>query len=207
MDVRVFDNPEPWESALRERQAEGRSVRLVSSYSRRWQTSAAADPHRLDPEFQDFAIKYRAGLEERTWNRIWNYLPGGKDYTWFVAGPRGSYIADDPLCEVGCPYVVRGFDFDYVGIVWLNDLKWRDGRWRVDPHVVEESGFRDLTSKARQEVDNGLVGPANHELLERVAQAYRILFTRALKGVYVWVPDNGTRKHLVESIGAAMPGS
>lgn len=28
----------------------------------------------------------------------------------------------DPLSEVGCPYVVRGFDFDYVGLLWLEDI-------------------------------------------------------------------------------------
>jgi predicted RNase H-like HicB family nuclease len=34
----------------------------------------------------------------------------------------------DPLCEVGCPYAVRGFDFDYLGLLWLGDLLWGDGR-------------------------------------------------------------------------------
>ncbi len=33
------------------------------------------------------------------------------------------------------------------------------------------------------------IGPATNELLARVAQTYRILFTRALKEVQVWVPD------------------
>jgi DUF2075 family protein len=34
----------------------------------------------------------------------------------------------DPLCEVGCPCAVRGFDFDYLGLLWLGDLLWGDGR-------------------------------------------------------------------------------
>src|SRR5207249_5004088 len=34
MDLRVFDNPEHLEAALRQRQLEGNSVRLLSSFSR-----------------------------------------------------------------------------------------------------------------------------------------------------------------------------
>ena len=54
------------------------------------------------------------------------------NYTWFVAGHPAGRIASDPLCEVGCPYAVRGFDYDYVGILWLDDLVWRENRWRIN---------------------------------------------------------------------------
>src|SRR6266542_1047726 len=43
-------------------------------------------------------------------------------------------------------------------------------------------------------------GAATVELLERVKQAYRILFTRALKGVYLWIPDPITRAYLSDSL-------
>ena len=71
--------------------------------------------------------------------------------TWYVSAHRAGRIAHDPLCEIGCPYVVRGFDYDYVGILWLNDLAWRGHRWHVDPHAVEETGFMTLTRAARRE--------------------------------------------------------
>jgi DUF2075 family protein len=133
--------------------------------------------------------------------------PGGmilkndsNDYTWYVTGHPAGRIAQDPLCEVGCPYAVRGFDYDYVGIIWLNDLVWRGSRWQVDPDAVEESGVLDLTRRARMEARTGVEGPATRQLLYRVQQAYRILFTRALKGVYVWIPDRGTRAHLASAL-------
>lgn len=109
-------------------------------------------------------------------------------------------IASDPLCEVGCPDAVRGFDYDYIGILWLNDLAWRGHRWRVDPNAVEETGFMDLVRAARREAQRGAEGPATAQLLQRVTQAYRVLFTRALKGVYVWAPDAETRAHLAAAI-------
>lgn len=32
---------------------------------------------------------------------------------------------EDPLSEIGCPYVVRGFDFAWIGIIWLKDFIYR----------------------------------------------------------------------------------
>jgi DUF2075 family protein len=198
-DFRVFDCPNSWESSLKERQMEGASVRLLSTYSRRWKTEKMVNPHAVAPELMDFHEPYESNGATRYWSRIWNFVPND-DYTWFVAGHPASRIAKDPLCEVGCPYAVRGFDYDYVGILWLDDLSWRDGRWRVNPTAVEERGIKAVTAAAGREQRTGRDGSATAELLERVAQAYRILFTRALKGVYVWIPDAVTRAHVLASL-------
>jgi DUF2075 family protein len=201
MDFRVFDNPEQWEALLRRRHVEGNSVRLLSTYSRKWKTERAANPHALSPHLMDFYERYEVNGETRFWSRIWNFVPRkGSDYTWYVTAHAAGRIANDPLCEVGCPYAVRGFDYDYVGILWLNDFTWQGDGWRVHPDAVEESGIRDLVAAARRERRSNQTGPATSELLERVAQAYRILFTRALKGVYVWVPDADTHAHLMSSL-------
>ncbi len=196
MRFRVFDRPDEMEDELRKRLADGRSARILSTYSRLWKTEAAARPHELPVGLMDFHEGFQVNGVTRHWSRVWNYVPRGQDYTWFVTGKPGSLIAQDPLCEVGCPYAVRGFDYDYVGILWLNDLLWRGDRWTVDPATVEERGMMRLVTSARLEAAMARPGVANAELLERVAQAYRILFTRALKGVYVWVPDIETRQHL-----------
>ena len=201
MDVRVFDNPEQLEAALRQRQLKGNTVRLLSSFSRRWKTQGDANPHALPADLMDFHEPYEVNGQTRFWSRIWNVVGPRDDYTWYVTGHPAGRIASDPLCEVGCTYAVRGFDYDYVGILWLNDLVWRDNRWRVDPNAVEETGVIDLVRRARHDVESGMSdGRARSQLLQRVTQAYRILFTRALKGVYVWVPDAETRAHLASSI-------
>jgi len=57
-----------------------------------------------------------------------------------------------------------------------------------------------LVTAARHELRRKSDGPATSQLLQRVTQTYRVLFTRALKGVYVWVPDAETREHLVSSV-------
>ena len=173
-------------------------MRLLSSYSREWKTVGVAAPHDLPAEMQDFSEAYVENEQRKIWSRVWNYVPrGGTDYTAFVRASPGSKMADDPLCEVGCPYAVRGFDYDYVGILWLNDLRWRNNSWEINVDFVHERGIANLARAARRE--NSKTGRATRELLQRTLQAYRILFTRALKGLYAWVPDAETRRHLKES--------
>jgi hypothetical protein len=117
MDIRVFDNPEQLEAALRERHLKGNSVRLLSSFSRRWKTRDDANPHALPADLMDFHEPYAANGKTRFWSRVWNVLGPQDDYTWYVTGHPAGRIRSDPLCEVGCTYAVRGFDWDYIGIL------------------------------------------------------------------------------------------
>ncbi|MBX7245321.1 MAG: DUF2075 domain-containing protein [Candidatus Sumerlaeaceae bacterium] len=196
-DFKIFETPVAMEEALRSRHATGHSVRLLSTYSREWLTAEATNPHNLPPGMQDFCESFVYNGEGRTWSRPWNHVPNG-DYSWFIMGKRGSSIAEDPLCEVGCPYAVRGFDYDYVGILWLNDLLWRTDKWIVNLDSVFETGVGNLPKQAAKQAGKA----AYNELLLRVAQTYRILLTRAIKGAYVWIPDTETRDHILASQGA-----
>jgi hypothetical protein len=104
-----------------------------------------------------------------------------------------------PDASRDCPYAVRGFDYDYVGILWLQDLIWRDTGWEANAESVHESGIINLARRARRE--GSAAGPAHRELLQRVTQAYRILLTRPLRGAYLWIPDVETRGFVERSLG------
>jgi uncharacterized protein len=198
-EFKLVDTPVALERELRDRAQQGNSVRLLSSYSRIWKTAKAAAPHRLAPHMQDFCETYLENGEAKIWARVWNFVPqGGTDYTAFIRATPGFPMADDPLCEVGCPYAVRGFDFDYVGILWLNDLLWRSDRWIISLDSLHERGIVNLVRQARRE--RSKPGLASGEVVQRTVQAYRILLTRALKGVFVWVPDAETRQYLEKSL-------
>lgn len=196
MAFEIFDTPIELEEALRAQLELGRSARLLASYSRPWASRDFLDPHSAPTELSDFRIPLSGGQE---WRRPWNYVPNN-DYAFFVQARPGSPMANDPLCEVGCTYAVRGFDFDYVGILWMSDLVWRKDRWCVDPHHVHESGLTNTARRAKRESDEG--ADARDLLLRSVKQAYRILLTRALHGVYLWVEDEETREYLQRSTRA-----
>jgi uncharacterized protein len=193
-EVKLFDNLCDLEDALRQKISEGHTARFLASYAREWKTDGVAIPHNIPPHLMDFHEPYEKDGTKRYWSKIWNYVPNGNDYSHFIQAAPGSKIAADPLCEVGCPYAVRGFDFDFVGLLWLSDLKWRNGKWTVDLHHVFERGISRRLSAARNEIDEN--GQAHVALLEAVQAAYRIVLTRAMKGLYLWCEDGETKEYL-----------
>jgi uncharacterized protein len=198
-DFHLADTPAALESALREKLAAGGSVRLLASYARRWKTKKAARPHGLRPSEQDFHEAYEEAGARRYWSKVWNFIPqNGTDYTWFIQAPPGSLMHDDPLCEVGCPYAVRGFDFDYIGVLWLKDLVWRTDAWRADPEHAHDTGLDRSVRAAKKERG---AGPAHRKLVAALAQAYRILLTRGISGCVVWIEDAETRRYVESCLG------
>ena len=199
LELRVHETPAALEATLRAKQGEGRSVRLLASYARPWRTQGAAQPHNLPPEQMDFREAYVEGGRTCYWSKVWNFIPrNGTDYTWFIQAPPGSPMHDDPLCEVGCPYAVRGFDFDNVGVLWLNDLVYHDGQWRVDVDQVHDTGVQRSLNAARRE---GEQGPAHARLRRSLTQAYRILLTRGIFGCDLWFEDAETRNYVQRCLG------
>jgi hypothetical protein len=192
--VELFESPSEVEAALRVQLAKGNTTRLLASYAREWRTEGVALPHNLPPDLMDFHEPYKKGPDSLYWSKVWNFVPKGNDYTHFMQAPLGSRMFDDPLSEVGCPYAVRGFDFDYVGLLWLSDLKRRNSRWTVDTDHVFERGIKRRVSAARREGDQD--GPAHGALLRAVQGAYRILLTRPIKGLFLWCEDSETRSYI-----------
>ena len=198
MPITFVDTPAGLDEALRPLVSAGSTCRLVASYAREWKSKDVAMPRSLPPAQMDFHEPYTEGGARRHWSKIWNYAPD-MDYTLFVQAPLGSDMAGDPLGEVGCPYVVRNFDFDYVGLLWFSDLVWRGDRWAVNLDHVHETGIKRIKGRATRD-------PTSQDyadVLDAVKSAYRILLTRAMKGVFVWCEDGETRRFLQQHLGGA----
>lgn len=194
-ELELTDDPLQLEEKLRKRLNEGRTVRLASSYSRPWRTKGIVAPHSLSSAEQDFQITFERGGVTHSWSRIWNFAPA-EDYTLFIQAPPGTRMHADPLCEIGCPYVMRGFDYDYIGLLWGRDLVWR-GQWEIDLDHVHESGLRNSIGKLRRSPTDE---EARAKVRNRVVRGYRILLSRALRGTYVWIEDATTRAHVLERL-------
>ena len=194
--LQLVDSPAELEATLSAHHQQKALVRLLSSYSVAWKTRKSPNVHGVSPAHQDFSLHYLdAQHQPQIWARPWNFAPN-EDYTLYVQAPVGSKMHANPLAEVGCPYVVRGFDFDYIGLLWLDDLVWRGDRWQVQPDHVHETAF--ASTKSKKALKNG----GTDALLLAVLKGYRILLTRATKGVYVYVQDAETRTHLQQLLAA-----
>lgn len=62
----------------------------------------------------------------RAFQKAWN--PPGAQYDWYL-----SQTPED-LEQVGCIYTAQGLEYDDIGVIWWDDLRW-DGTahdWRID---------------------------------------------------------------------------
>jgi hypothetical protein len=197
MILELADNPKDLEDRLRASLANGGTGRLISSYSQKWITKGKPSPHSLAPKNQDFHFKFNHAGKEVEWSKIWNYAPGtDPDYSYFIQAIEGSRMAEDPLSEVGCPYTVRGFDYTYLGVLWGNDFVRRGNKWVFDIKNIHETAWKQTLARAKKEEKAGVYGEESTELLKRLKIAYRIIFSRAIAGIYTWIQDDETREYV-----------
>lgn len=181
-EVKLFERVEDMENALKGKIAQDYTARMVAGFCWPW-----SDPHgdnSLAPDVQIGA-----------WKRPWNRKPGDMynkpaepparhPYKIWATEPKG-------FGEIGCIYSAQGFEFDYVGVIFGNDLRWNTetNSWTVDMQNSRDQGFKNGLSR-----DAGLA-------LQKLKHIYRVLSTRGMKGTYFYFLDPETRKHF-EKLGA-----
>lgn len=161
-DFRVFDNPNEFRNILREVNEINNKARMVAGYCYDWNVKN----HRGDYDIfleDDFKAK-------------WN-LDG--DNIWAV-NPKSFE-------EVGCIHTAQGLEFDYVGVIIGQDL-------RYDP----DSGkiITDKTKISKDDKSSGIRSsdPATAEKL--IKNTYRTLLTRGQKGCYVYCEDKALTEYI-----------
>ena len=140
----------------------------------------------------------------------WNWIKDGKNDTdvhdividdlsmsWNLGNSDTWAIDGDSINEIGCIHTSQGLEFDYVGVIIGEDLRF-DGE-----HIVT-----DFTKRAR--TDQSLKGikkmyKENSEEALKVADeiiknTYRTLMTRGMKGCYVYCEDMMLQAYLKERI-------
>ena len=85
---------------------------------------------------------------------------------------------DSGMEQVGTVYTAQGFEFDYIGIIFGKDLVY---------YLEKE----EWVSQPKYSYDT-MVTRNNAELTKHLKQVYRVLMSRAHRGVYVYFMDKGT---------------
>lgn len=109
---------------------------------------------------------------------------GGWRRSWHAPTPAGRWAAEASGFEqVGTIHGAAGFEFDWCGVVLGPDFVYRDGRWTTQRRA------NNSTQLAGRRVSDA-------EADRLIRNAYRILLTRAVKGVVVCSADPESRQEL-----------
>ena len=94
----------------------------------------------------------------------------------------------DPLKYCASIYGSQGFESDYVGLIWGEDLVWRNG-WKVQPDKIMDriGGSGSLKSLS-------LTDPT--KAMKLLINRYRVMLTRGMKGTSVYFEDSETFRHV-----------
>jgi len=166
-EFRIMNSPNELENAIKSKVAAGNSARLTAGFCWPW-----SDPKSDGTLVDDVAV----GDLVRPWNAKPDATRLGKGI------PKAPLWAYDPrgIGQIGCIYTAQGFEFDYVGVIIGLDLtydldlqKWQGHKERSYDTVVKRSGNR---------------------FADLVKNTYRVLFTRGMKGCYVYFMDKDTER-------------
>ena len=169
-DIRILDSPENMQDLIIERNRTSHNkARILAGYCWNWNKEGKNDPNVYDIQIGDFRIS-------------WNL----KNTTTYA-------IDEDSIHEAGCIHTSQGLEFDYVGVIIGDDMRYENG------HVIT-----DFNKRAR--TDDSLKGikklyKENPELAKKEADeiiknTYRTLMTRGMKGCYVYCTDQRLAAYL-----------
>lgn len=169
-DFRVYDDPNEMRADIEERNAANNRSRLVAGYCWNWISKGKDDPDVHDVTIPDHGF----GMS-------WNL---GSTETWAI--DEGS------INEIGCIHTCQGLEFDYVGVIIGDDLRYEDGKVVTDAsrRAKTDQSLKGLRKRYPDEDEAGRVAD------RIIKNTYKVLMSRGMKGCYVYCTDSGMREHL-----------
>ena len=176
-DFKVFDDPNEMRRAIEEKNSINNKSRIVAGYCWEWPTGNT----RKDTNYHEIKIP------EKNFEISWN-LDSGEDFA----------IGATSVNEAGCIHTVQGLEFDYVGVIIGDDLRYENGEIVTDytKRAKSDNSLKGINKIAKDE------GKAKaHQISDSIIKnTYRTLMTRGMKGCYVYCVDKGLQEYLKNKI-------
>lgn len=171
-EVRLFSNPNKLKQQLKIKNDINNKSRLLAGYCYNWITK--------NNPYEDI---YDIELENN-FKAKWNF---GNTNTWA--------IDEDSFNEVGCIHTSQGLEFDYVGVIIGQDLRFENNQ------VIS-----DFTKRAKTDTSlKGIKTTKNYSLADKIIKnTYRTLLSRGQKGCYIYCEDKNLLNHISEMINVAI---
>lgn len=168
-DFRVVDSPNELKDLIFEKNKEKNNARLLAGYCWNWIKEGKNNSDVHDIEIDDFSMSWNLGNSD----------------TWA--------IDEDSVNEIGCIHTSQGLEFDYVGVIIGNDMRF-DG-----DHIVTDFNQRARTDKSLFGIKKMYKENPEEAMKvtdEIIKNTYRTLMTRGMKGCYVYCEDMMLQSYL-----------
>ncbi len=180
-ELNACPSPQHLKRHLEARRSRGR-VGLLASFTRASGREDRRGPRDLGPvRIPELDPPVRWLMEPRT------------DYVPFWVEGRSNNL--DACASI---YGAQGFELDYAGLIWGNDLVVREGVWVLgDPDDCYDSapGARRLSTVMRDDPKTAITLLRNR---------YRILLSRGIFGTAIYAEDTETREFLLRKLGGVL---
>jgi DUF2075 family protein len=166
-DFKIFSSPEELENAIRDKIKNGNTGRITAGFCWDWST----------PNPNGFL---KDDVVIGNYRRPWNARPEARILAPGI--PKSNVWAYDlnGINQIGCVYTAQGFEFDYAGVIFGNDLVYNfdEQTWKGYPEKSADSVVRKSKDK----------------FVDLVKNTYRVLLSRGMKGCYVHFMDKDTER-------------
>lgn len=172
-DIRICDTPNEVRDIVIEKNVAPNHARLLAGYCWNWLREGKNDSNVYDIKIGDF---------EMSWN----------------LGNSSTYAIDDTsVNEIGCIHTSQGLEFDYVGVIVGEDMRYEDGRIITD---FTKRAKTDQSMKGIKKLCKENSVEAEKLADEIIKNTYRTLMTRGMKGCYVYCMDEKLREYLKRQV-------
>lgn len=172
-EIKILDSPNEVRNLILERNKVANHSRILAGYCWEW-------------------LK-----EGKNKSDVHDICIGDFEMSWNLGNTSTFAIDENSVNEIGCIHTSQGLEFDYVGVIIGDDMRY-DG-----DHIVT-----DYTKRAK--TDQSLKGiktlyKSNPELAlaeadEIIKNTYRTLLTRGIKGCYVYCTDKKLAEYFRKSL-------
>lgn len=170
-DIKICDTPNEVRDIIFEKNKINNKARLVAGYCWDW----IKDGKNKSDVFDITIPEYNFAMS-------WNL---GNSQTWA--------IDQNSVNEMRCIHTAQGLEFDYVGVIIGNDLRYENGKIVTDvtKRAKTDQSIKGIYIMLQQNFDK-----AEKIADEIIKNTYRTLMTRGQKGCYIYCTDKKLSEYL-----------
>ena len=172
-DFKVFDNPSDLYETIKEKNKVNNKSRLVAGYCWEWPKSGQNNSEVHDIIIDDFSI------------------------SWNLKNSEAYAIDENSINEAGCIHTVQGLEFDYVGVIIGEDLRYENDKVITD-YTKRAKSDRSINGIKKLAQQNPI--KAMNLADEIIRNTYRTLMTRGMKGCYIYCTNKDLNEHFKRMI-------